>query len=554
MNLLFPNHKFNRYFLPFTGGLIFAIGFPTALTLHFFFMPILGLFLLLQTLPISYKNQGNHEDPQGLSWKTDLLSFLCFSLGSCGLGYYWIPYTLKEFGAIIFPFNFLLGSLFSLIIFPQYLLFILACRFIDRRSPRWIVNFLGLSTKNILLAFLITTLEYYTPQQFPTHLGHAWLQLAPNLGLAPFFGVPLFSFASSWMALTLLGKLKTKKWDWLGIIFFIIFLTTNLTLPLKAPKKEGNLTTIRMVQANIGNFMKISGEEGEGTTFQEILDRYFQLSTNSKNQVDLILWPETAYPQLLNSSLMKANPQSVPEVFQKTISLSKAQLIAGGYDQANDTNPHFYETEYNTIFYFNRESHLDDIYHKRILMPFGESLPFGPLNPLLAKIIKNISFFAEGKRFPLFKLDNGVTLINAICYEILFSNYMRGYLNHTFKTYDEKAQFILNITNDSWYGESAEPYQHQFLSHWRAIEFQIPIVRMTNTGLSSILYPDGSQSEDMGLFQTVSRDYQLFTKEAQSTLFQEYGFSLTFGFSLVLFLLAITKEKTILNLKKRGSS
>ena len=540
VNLQSFGPKIKYYLLPFFGGCFFVLGHPTTWAPHFFFMPILGFLLFFQAILSTEK--GHFP-----VWKRNLLTWFCFSFGTYVLGYYWIPYTLKEFGGLFFPFNFLLGLLFTFIVFPQHLCFVVCYLMLRKWHLPW-----GLSSRNLFLALLVTALEQYVPQQFPTHIGHSWLQLAPRLGLAPLFGAPLFSFASFWIVLVLTERLRIKKWDWAGVSFFILFLVANFSFPLPDKAKEGNALKIRMVQANVENLMKLASEEsGNQIVFEEIMDRYFELSTDSEDKVDLILWPETAYPELLNSSLMKMNPDLVPGIFRQTISRTQAQLMTGGYDRADRTNPYLYETEYNSIFHFDRAALLKNVYHKRILMPFGEGLPFGFLNPMLAKVMRNLSFFAKGKDFPLFELEDGINLINVICYEILFGGYIRDYLNHTLKTHNQKAALIINMTNDSWYGKSAEPYQHQFLSHWRALEFQIPIVRVTNTGLSSILYPDGSQSEDMGLFRASSRDFQIFVKAGETTLFQKYGFTLTLGLGFLLFAASLMIGK-ILSINRAG--
>ena len=514
-------------------------------------MPLLGVVLLLWALPVY--NHGPTTaialDEKRSYWKTQFLCVLLYSLGACWSAYYWIPYTLKEFGEIGPPFNILMASGLSFVLFPYYFIFLPLLFLINKLEKK---QKKSLPQKNILLALILCTLEYYTPQQFPAHLAHPWLSLSPYLGLAPVFGAPVFSFFSYWMALSIVQKLKTKKGDRLGFFCFALFVLFNFSLPLSPPRQqEGNLTKIRMVQANIGNLLKLSGEQGMKEHFREILKRHHDLSLRPQQQVDLIIWPETAFPKLLSSRLMKREPEYIPPTILSTIALSKAQLITGGYDYADKSNPYFFETEYNAIFFFNRGGLLKDVYRKQILMPFGESLPFGKANFLIAKVMKNLSFFARGTRLPLFELDNGATLINAICYEILFGPYIRNYLNHTLKTQKKNAHFIVNLTNDSWYGKTSEPYQHQYLSHWRALEFQIPIVRMTNTGLSSILYPDGSQSEDMGLFRAASKDYSLFTSSRPPTLFQKYGFYLTWTLGLGLFFISCLISLLISTLRGR---
>ena len=526
---LSPHSPLRTLCLPFLGGLLYAQGFPSPLSPPFFLFPILGLLLFFQALPLPASKIS--------TWKINIVSTLCFCLGIFLLGYYWIPHTLKEFGDVPFPLNIVLGILFSPIIAPQYFLLI-PCLHIARKHLEKIPS----SSQNLLLAILITLLEHYTPQQFPAHPGHGWGSLAPYLALAPIFGVPLFSLMSTWCALSILKGIQKKGWDKMAFISLALFLIINFSFPLPSPKTEGQKTTIRIVQPNIGHFMKRSGRQGKVQTINSIFQSYSELSLNPSTPIDLIVWPETAYPLLMSSSIMRDDPDSVPTLLRDIISQSQAQFITGGYDQAR-VSPDSYKSDYNTLFYFDRNARLKDVYHKRRLIPFGEALPFGPLNPWMSKIIKNISFFAEGTRFPLFILDNGVPFINAICYEILFNDFMRSYLNFTYKKHQKNAQWIINASNDSWYGDTSEPYQHQYLSHWRALEFQIPIVRTTNTGITSILYPDGSQSKTIDLFQAKNQDYHLVTAPQKPTPFQKYGILLTIFLALLLFSITLILPK-----------
>ena len=381
---------------------------------------------------------------------------------------------------------------------------------------------ISLTSKNLLFSLLLTLTEYYCPQLFPTHPGHSWMPLAPYLGLSSIFGVPLLSLASTWLSFVIWRYTREKKWDVLGIVFFGMVLLVNLANPLIYNTKSASNTTIRMVQANIGGETKVSSRKGNKRTLKEVASKYFDLSSSLGPGADLIIWPETAYPKLLNSKIMRSLPKAIPDIVHATTRQNRAHLVLGGYDKAKKYNPYRFETEYNSLFLFDRNGLFQEVYHKRILMPFGERLPIGPLNSWASKYLQNLSFFAKGMRFPRFELDNDVSFIAVICYEILFSNYLRNYLNAV-QNNNNNVHFILNITNDSWYGKTAEPYQHQFLSHWRAIEFQMPVVRVTNTGLSSILYPNGKKSTDMGLFSEQVRDIVLSTKALKPTMFQRYG-------------------------------
>ena len=108
---------------------------------------------------------------------------------------------------------------------------------------------------------------------------------------------------------------------------------------------------------------------------------------------------------------------------------------------------------------------------------------------------------------------------------------MRDYLNENSQT-----DFIVNLTNDSWYGDTSEPYQHLFLAKWRALEFQKPIVRTTNNGVTSVIYPDGSESKRLTFNQVEKLDTTMPLGSNQATPYQKYGFLLCFilGIFLVL--------------------
>jgi len=508
--------------LPFVGGLLYPLGFPFWGDTHFMPFAFLGVFLFLLGLPLAY-GQPSPIAATSKTLKRILITTLLFGLGYCLLGYYWIPYTLKEFGNIPFPFNNLLGTAFSLIIVPHYLVFGLIIFLWRKLNLKKSSLAAGVSTRNLIYALLLVLLEKMIPQQFPAHIGHVWLQLKPFLGLTPIFGAAVYSLISYLLILFFVSWIKTGKRDFYGLALALILSVISFLNPLSENKTEEKLTThIRMVQANIGNFMKLDSEKGGLGSMREIYRRYeTQSSLKPEEKIDLIIWPETAYPQLINSAMMRLSPAFVPSVVRRTAQNMNAHLFFGGYDKSGNDNNYYFETEYNAAFLINPEGELDDLYHKMILIPFGESLPFGPFNPLFAKVLENLAFFAKGTRFTQFKLPNGAEFISAICYEILFSQFIRTYLNKV----PNKPHFLVNLTNDSWYGRTSEPYQHKFLAHWRALEFQIPIVRMTNTGISSILFADGNESERIPLFKNETKDYALRgPKKPQRTFYQHWGY------------------------------
>ena len=495
-----------KYFIALIGGVLYASGFPFYKDFFLFLGPLLAITILLSLLSI-YERKKN--------LKRDLLIILCFALGYYQFGFYWIPYTLKEFGSIPVPANYLLGLLFSVIIIPQYIAFILLYSITGKKTAH---NSLPL--KNLFIAISLTLLERFIPQQFPAHVGHSYPHWA-GIALAPILGATGFSFIYFWTATSLAGLIKRHRFDYCPIIGLVTFVLFNVFLPTAASRGENVITKVRMVQANIGNNLKISSEQGSLNAREIIHQRYLELSTQDPEfKPDLIIWPETAFPYIVSTDLIEKNTEYIPPLIREVVGKTEASLLFGGYDIAPQKNDDLlFEGQYNSAILINSPASFGQVYHKMKLIPFGETLPFGPANKLIAQHISNVSFFAKGEKFTLFELPNNASFSMAICYEILFTGFIRSYLN----SLSAQPNFIVNLTNDSWYGDTSEPYQHLFLAKWRTLEFNIPIIRMTNTGISSIIYPDGTETKRLRVFQQGTLDIELISPKRLPTIYQQYG-------------------------------
>lgn len=512
------NRKYLSLIICLLAGMLYALGFPTFFGTSVFIAPLIGFALF------------NWALDQEVSLNKQFILSLAYSLGFYIFGFYWIPQTLMDFGGLFFPVNHLLGLLFSLVIVPQIYCYVVLKKYI--KHP-------------VILAIGYVLLERLVPQQFPAQLGHPFLNLTPtiNLVFAPWAGAAFYSFLTAFIALTLVqhkaSGIKPKLYY--AIIAVILFLHLPFLYP--TPSKE-NMTTlkIRMVQPNIGNFLKIDSERGSINSINAVLDNYYFLSTNDiKSKRDLIIWPETAYPNLFFSETFKADHKlRLPEVINDVIINTGAELFIGGYDSTLSSNGQSYKSDYNSAFHFSSQGYMKDVYHKMRLIPFGEGLPFGPLNPYLSGIITNISYFAEGDTYTGFKTANNLNFVSVICYEVLFPAFVADMLNNQ----KEEAQFLINLTNDSWYGDTAEPYQHLFLSKWRALEFNLPLIRSTNTGITTVVYPDGSESKRLLISEKTYLDVDLEIAPRTKTLFQIFGIwsFLTIAFIILLIELAFKRK------------
>lgn len=497
------------------ASLCYVLGFPNIFTLLIPFLPIVGVTLLMKVLL------------EARSTKKRLLFYFYYNGLINLMGFYWITGTLQEFGQLPFIVAALMNGAFTFIFNPQYVVFIFLLHAIDHYFPKLKPHLFNSGLSSFTLAMTMSLLDYYMPQQFPTMLGQPWIVLSEYLGAAAYFGLPIFSFMSYLVVFESLNKITNNKLSSINLCSILLFIIINPFL-VPAPVTNKKLSyNVRLVQANISNFLKVDSESGTYASVAEVLGRYEDLSVkkpDGQRPLDLIVWPETAYPYALHTANKDRANLSIPPVFQTIIDKTKTPILFGGYDHFRDSPDNsFYQTDYNAAFYLNQKKQVTEIYHKQILIPFGETLPLGPLNKWASSKLRGMAFFAEGDKFPLFHGHKGVTFITSICYEILRPEFFRSYLN----SLSSFPHFMINLTNDSWYGNTVEPEQHLFLARWRAIEFNLPILRSTNTGISTFIMANGLEANRLDYDVTGNLDLEIklpsLTDKKNQTIFQRYG-------------------------------
>lgn len=511
--------KIIPFLIALLSGFLYALGYPHEFFWHLPVLSLLGLSLLIYLLNFtpSLRRQISYIFLHNVAF------YFC--------AFYWIPYTLKEFGGLNPTLSFMLGSLYILILNPfwwGYLIFIKK----QNKIPYW--NDLSTSAKVLLSAMILTLLDLFIPQQFPVHIGHFWMKYSRYLYWAPIAGAGFYGFISSYLAHSIAPIFLRRKIHYPGLLTCLILLLLSLFFIPENRLDPNQFVKLRIVQANVGNFLKLQSEGGLLGATTEVENRYVRQSLQgSLDDYHLIIWPETAYFHSLKSDNLKSGESQVPEVFKNVIAKSGVEIITGGYDRKAEAKSFdYFETEYNAVFHFDQGGALKDVYHKHILLPFGETLPFGPLNSYLKNLLQGVSFFAAGSSWPVFTTSNMKKFVTPICYEILLTDYIRKMLNHA----NSPIDFILNVTNDSWYGPTSEPAQHLYLAKWRALEFNLPIVRSTNTGITSVIYPDGTESKQLKSGEQANLDVKLFfTKNNEPTVYQRFGhFPLFFMWGLLI--------------------
>ncbi len=141
-------------------------------------------------------------------------------------------------------------------------------------------------------------------------------------------------------------------------------------------------------------------------------------------------------------------------------------------------------------------------YSKTILLAFGEYIPGEQVFPAIRDWLPETGHFARGAGPTQLLHWNGYKMGAQICYESLFPGFSRSLAALG-------AQFIVNVTNDSWYGSWQEPYQHLYMTLARGVEFRRPVLRVTNTGVSSVVLASGDILEQSPIHQPWAGLYEV---------------------------------------------
>lgn len=405
-----------------------------------------------------------------------------FGVGLFGAGVYWIYFSLHLFGgaiAILAGLGTFLFVLF-LALYPACLAMLLS-RF--GKNDAWF--FLTVPAAWVLFEWLRSW--------FLT--GFPWLSVGystidwPLAGYAPVGGVFLSSLALvlcsgliAWficrrsvlsalaaivsIAVIVGGGYALQKIEW--------------TQPL-----ENRTVDVTMAQGNIAQELKF-----QPNLLQDSIDLYSSLSESG---AELVIWPESAIPTVF-SDLAEWEVS-----FAESLKQRGTTVISGGFTSDEDFTKY-----YNAIKVLNGTE--DQVYVKRHLVPFGEFTPFRDLISLLSDLITiPMSDLSPGTG-PIEPIDvNGVRYGMSICYEDAFGSEMRAQF--------PGANVLINVSNDAWFGDSTAPHQHQEIAAMRSLEFARPMLRVTNTGITSLINYRGKIVEQGPQFEAAALDVEVIPRE-----------------------------------------
>ncbi|HSK30878.1 MAG TPA: apolipoprotein N-acyltransferase, partial [Candidatus Limnocylindria bacterium] len=219
---------------------------------------------------------------------------------------------------------------------------------------------------------------------------------------------------------------------------------------------------------------------------QKNLERHRELS-NQLAAVPLIVWPESAIEVMIPEELQALPPELLPSFkSDRTFFMFGAKSFRGkpgGPDMK----------AFNTAFLTDAKGRVLARYHKQVLLAFGEYIPFAKVLAWLPAM-PFADGFTPGPGPVAFHLSRGVRVAPLICYEDLMPDLARKFVS------EARANVLVNLTNDAWYGKTVGPWQHLWLAQSRAIETRRSLLRVTNTGVTSLVNARGEVVEHLPMF------------------------------------------------------
>lgn len=320
-------------------------------------------------------------------------------------------------------------------------------------------------------------LRGYAFTGFPWALvGHLWIGTPVMQAVALVGPVGLTLIATLAAALPVLGRGPCARAGLLALsvsALALIWVAGVVRLAAPDPASARDIR-VRLIQPNAAQALKWRED-----MWRMFLDRQMaQTALPADRPLDLIVWPETAVPYLLDD----AGP-----LFAAIAATAGGVPVAAGVQRAEGAR------YFNTLAVTDAAGRITSVYDKWHLVPFGEYLPYGDL---LARF--GISAFAAqsgggytpGPGPRVLDLGAAGKVLPLICYEAVFPQDLRT---------PERADWILQVTNDGWFGNLSGPFQHLAQARLRAVEQGLPLLRSANTGVSAVIDAKGRVLQTLAL-------------------------------------------------------
>lgn len=288
------------------------------------------------------------------------------------------------------------------------------------------------------------------------------------------------------LALPMMGR------PWVGGVATVSGFVVLGTFGFSLPASPDDLGTVRLVQPNAPQNEKF--DPVKGPLFVERSIAF----TEGAAGVDLVVWPESAVPYPLDVA--------APVLSRASAAADGAEVITGINRRTGDGQ------WFNALVVVDETGLVRETYDKVHLVPFGEYIPLRI--DLLRSMAGFTGFgFSPGESVRLIETPLGRAL-PLICYEVIFPGHGRGV---------ERPDYLLQITNDAWFGKFSGPYQHLDQARFRAVEQGVPLIRVANTGVSAVIDRHGRIISELPLGEAGYLDVAVPAPSADPTFYSRMG-------------------------------
>ncbi len=407
-----------------------------------------------------------------------------------------------------------------------------------------------------LLALFYGLISYFFAVLKPKSIVSSFLIFSLIFGVVEFLrGIVLTGFPWNLIVYSLSNQLEllsiTSIIGTYGLNLFCISLFTSPAVIFLSKSKKNILVCIFFVITFIsfyayGSFQKDSFYKADNKIYEHkiriigsniSLDRFYtsantvsiikdliKLSSPNSNEKTIFIWPEGIFPDISQKELKEFR-----SLFNQSFNENHLFVIGINKKVSNNGFTNFF----NSLSVYDSELNILDSYNKINLVPFGEYLPFESILKVigLRSLTNNYQPFSKGKKRELIEIEHAnftLKVLPLICYEIIYSG--RLFKN---SSYD----FIINISEDGWFGKSIGPKQHFDHSIFRAIENGKYILRSSNNGIAAIINPIGIIEQKVEFGESGYLDLEEMRK-IQPTIFSKYGNKI-FGLLTLLYILLI---------------
>ncbi|MCC6749772.1 MAG: apolipoprotein N-acyltransferase [Deltaproteobacteria bacterium] len=398
--------------------------------------------------------------------------WLAGTLGNAG-GFYWIQHLLMRFGGLPW-----------VAAFPIYLLLVAyqglhwgAFAYAIRRAHLYRPTL----PMTLLAPLFMVTAEFLMPFIFDWYLAITQAWVVPAIQVADLTGplgvTALLMLANGMLYDLLQARLTRSTWPLrpLAIGSALLLLSFGYGAlrvhQVRAQRAAAPKVKVGVVQANIGIVQK-------GRAELTVLHHALHLRESHKLQdqgAELLVWPESSYPYAMLRTMTRDWPERDPRRIMVGL---KVPLIFGAVSfEPSSRFP------YNTAYMMEPDGRITGRFDKNFLLVFGEYIPLYETFPAFRRWFPAMSHFARGTEVTTFPF-RGHRIGPMICYEDILPSFGR-------RLAPLKPNLLVNVTNDAWFGQTSEPYEHLALAVFRSVEHRLDMVRSVNTGVSAFIDATG---------------------------------------------------------------